>query len=422
MPGSVTDMKDKRTRVRRTTALVALVIFSLLLIFMGALLIRTYTFSPGDGGGQRWESAHPPTHDGDFTPLEREQMLEVFRAALRIPTVSSGQSRLNYSALTQFALHLSTAFPTVFSSSVVHHETIADYSHLFSIRGSNSSLQPYILCAHLDVVPAIDREWEVPPFSAEERNGFIYGRGALDDKLAVMGILQGLELLLLRGYKPQRSFYIAVGHDEEVGGNSGARNIALALQSRGVKIAFLLDEGSAIIEGVIPGLEKQVAVIATSEKSSATIGLRVTTSSGHSSMPPKETSIGILAAAVSKLERNPMPRMFGQGPERGLFEHLTPQLSFPLNVVMANLWLFGPLISRMLEKKPSTNSLVRTTTAVTEFHAGIKANVIASSAEATVNFRLHPAHRLEEVSVQPARTPNITRTSPQNSTDSPRSF
>ncbi|XP_078276603.1 N-fatty-acyl-amino acid synthase/hydrolase PM20D1-like isoform X2 [Rhinoraja longicauda] len=368
MPGSVTDMKDKRTRVRRTTALVALVIFSLLLIFMGALLIRTYTFSPGDGGGQRWESAHPPTHDGDFTPLEREQMLEVFRAALRIPTVSSGQSRLNYSALTQFALHLSTAFPTVFSSSVVHHETIADYSHLFSIRGSNSSLQPYILCAHLDVVPAIDREWEVPPFSAEERNGFIYGRGALDDKLAVM-----------------------------VGGNSGARNIALALQSRGVKIAFLLDEGSAIIEGVIPGLEKQVAVIATSEKSSATIGLRVTTSSGHSSMPPKETSIGILAAAVSKLERNPMPRMFGQGPERGLFEHLTPQLSFPLNVVMANLWLFGPLISRMLEKKPSTNSLVRTTTAVTEFHAGIKANVIASSAEATVNFRLHPAHRLEEL-------------------------
>lgn len=389
-------MRGARTRVK-TTALVALMVVSLLLIFLCALLIRTYTFSPGVAGDQRWASDHPPAHAGDFTPREKQQMLAAFKAALRIRTVSSGKPQHNNTALEEFGLHLSKAFPAVFSSRVVQHETIANYSHLFTIRGSNSSLQPYLLTAHLDVVPAVAGEWEVPPFSAEEHHGFIYGRGTLDDKLSVMGILQSLELLLNRGYTPQRSFYIGLGHDEEVGGNSGAKNIASVLLSRGVKIAFLLDEGSAILEGVIPGLEKQVAVIATSEKSSATIGLTVTTGSGHSSMPPKETSIGILAAAVSKLERNPMPRMFGQGPERGLFEHLTPQLSFPLNMVMANLWLFGPLISRMLEKKPSTNSLVRTTTAVTEFHAGIKANVIASSARATVNFRLHPAHRLEEL-------------------------
>ncbi|XP_059806081.1 N-fatty-acyl-amino acid synthase/hydrolase PM20D1-like isoform X1 [Hypanus sabinus] len=386
------EMRCAKTRVK-TTALVALVLFSLLLIFLAALLIRTYTF-PAE---QQAAIGHRAALTANFSLSERRVMLDNFRGALRIATVSRGVSDFNTSALREFGDHLSQVFPNVFSSPVVHHETVANYSHLFTVSGSNDSLQPYILIAHLDVVPAVEEEWEVPPFSAEERNGYLYARGSLDDKLSVMGILQSLELLLERGYKPHRSFYIGLGHDEEVGGYNGARNIATVLQSRGVKLAYLLDEGSAIFDEIIPGLEKQVAMIATSEKSSATIGLSVTTTSGHSSIPPKETSIGILAAAVSRLERNPMPRMFGQGPERGLFEHLTPQLPFPLNMVMANLWLFAPLVSRIMEKKPSTNSLVRTTTAVTEFHAGIKANVIASSARAIVNFRLHPAHRLEEL-------------------------
>ncbi|XP_069798240.1 N-fatty-acyl-amino acid synthase/hydrolase PM20D1-like [Narcine bancroftii] len=392
-PPSQGRMKRTKGRVR-STALVALLLLSLPLAFLAALLIRTYTFEPAAG-------RQPPTRGAalaaNFTPADRKQMLGALQGAVRIPTVSRSPTDFNVSALQQFGRYLPKVFPTVFSSSFVHHEIIANYSHLFTIFGSNSTLAPYILTAHLDVVPAIKEEWEVPPFSAEVRDGYLYGRGTLDDKLSAMGILQGLELLLKRGYKPRRSFYIGFGHDEEIGGNNGARNIASVLKSRGVEIAFLLDEGSSIFDGIIPGLGKQVAMIATSEKSSATIGLSVTALSGHASIPPKETSIGILAAAVSKLERNPMPRMFGQGPERGLFEHLTPQLPFPMNVVMANLWLFAPLVSRMMEKKPSTNSLVRTTTAVTEFHAGIKSNVIASSAKATVNFRLHPAHKLEEL-------------------------
>ncbi|XP_072134973.1 N-fatty-acyl-amino acid synthase/hydrolase PM20D1-like isoform X2 [Mobula birostris] len=361
------EMKCAKTRVK-TTALIALVLFSLLLIFLGALLIRTYTFR----AEQQTAIGQSAALASNFSLNEKRLMLDNFKGALRIATVSWGDSDFNTSALREFSHYLSQVFPYVFSSRFVHHEIVANYSHLFTVIGSNDSLQPYILTAHLDVVPAVGEEWEVPPFSAEQRNGYLYGRGTLDDKLSVMGILQSLEFLLERGYKPHRSFYIGLGHDEEVGGNNGARNIAAVLQSRGVKLAYLLDEGSAIFDKIIPGLEKRVAMIATSEKSSATIGLSVTTTSGHSSMPPKETSIGILAAAVSRLERNPMPRMFGQGPERGLFEHLTPQLPFPLNVVMANLWLFAPLVSRIMEKKPSTNSLVRTTTAVTEFHAGIK--------------------------------------------------
>ncbi|XP_067863694.1 N-fatty-acyl-amino acid synthase/hydrolase PM20D1-like [Heptranchias perlo] len=387
-------------RAVKIAATVSLVLVTVFLVFLIAVLIRTYTFNPAGEQAAGSPDSRGVTLTANFSQAERRQLLHAFKGALRIPTVVRNATDFNISALEEFRDYLPQVFPTVFSSNVVHHEIIANYSHLFTVRGSNDSLKPYILIAHLDVVPVVEEEWEVPPFSAEEQNGYLYGRGTLDDKLSVMGILQGLEFLLKRDYKPCRSFYIGIGHDEEVGGNSGARNIARVLQSRGVKLSFLLDEGSAILDGIIPGLEKHAAVIATSEKGYATISLSVTTATGHSSMPPKESSIGILAAAVSKLENNPMPRMFGQGPERGLFEHLSSQLNFPLNVVMANLWLFAPLVSRMMEKKPSTNSLVRTTTAVTEFHAGIKANVIAPSARATVNFRLHPVHTLDELLYQ----------------------
>ncbi|CAI9595415.1 unnamed protein product, partial [Staurois parvus] len=115
-------------------------------------------------------------------------------------------------------------------------------------------------------------------------------------------------------------------------------------------------------------------------------------------MPPAETSIGILAAAVSRLENNPMPNMFGEGPEASMFEQLSREFYFPLNVMMANLWLFSPVISRVLEKTPSSNAIVRTTTAITIFNSGLKSNVIPHMARATVNFRLHPAQTVDEVS------------------------
>lgn len=122
---------------------------------------------------------------------------------------------------------------------------MANYSHLFWVRGSQPALAPYLLLAHIDVVPAaLSDGWDVPPFSAEEMDGFIYGRGTIDDKSSLMvgrqtdkrppqpaascveaplicfvclqGMLQALEYLLLKGYAPRRGFYISLGHDEEV--------------------------------------------------------------------------------------------------------------------------------------------------------------------------------------------------------------
>uniref|UniRef100_A0A8C6PUF4 Peptidase M20 domain containing 1 n=1 Tax=Nothobranchius furzeri TaxID=105023 RepID=A0A8C6PUF4_NOTFU len=328
---------------------------------------------------------------------DREQLLARFKEAVRIPTVSQ-ESGSNASALRQFDAFLRKAFPTVFSSSLVHHELVANYSHLFRVQGSQPDLVPYLLLAHIDVVPATESDgWEAPPFSATEIDGFIYGRGTIDDKCSLMGILQALEYLLIKGYMPRRGFYIGLGHDEEIKGYEGAMNIVRVMKQRGVKLSFVLDEGLAILDGIISGLEGPAALIGLTEKGQANVKLSVSMPPGHSSIPPKESSIGILASAVKRLEENPMPRLFGLGPERETFEHLAHKFKLPLKFIMSNLWLFSPLLSRVLERKPDTNAFVRTTTAVTMFNSGVKVNVVPPLAEAFVNLRIHSAHSVQEV-------------------------
>ncbi|KAG8589327.1 hypothetical protein GDO81_006357 [Engystomops pustulosus] len=361
-------------------------------ILVAALLLRTFTLP---SNRVIWQG--PAVAEVVFTSEERQLLKRALVGAVRIPTVSVSEEEQNYTALAEFGEYIRKVFPRVFSSSIIKHEVVAEFSHLFTVQGADQSLKPYMILAHLDVVPAPPEGWDVPPFSGEERDGYIYGRGTLDDKSCVIGVLQALELMLKRGYKPKRSFYIGLGHDEEVSGHNGAMKIVERLQSRGVKLLFVLDEGLAVLDGVIQGVKRPVALIGTTEKGSITLNLTVNQPPGHSSMPPEETSIGILSAAVSRLERNPLPNMFGVGPEASMFEQLAGEFAFPLNVMMANLWLFSPIISRVLERTPSSNAIVRTTTAITIFNAGVKSNVIPRMARATVNFRIHPGQTVTEV-------------------------
>ncbi|KAF3697153.1 N-fatty-acyl-amino acid synthase/hydrolase PM20D1.2 [Channa argus] len=392
----MTDSGPKLRLFRWMKIVISSVVVTVLLLFTAAC-IRTLSLDVNVGLKlAHWEKTNNISLVIDHR--QREELLANFKEAIRIPTVSFSETESNTTALLEFGRLLRKAFPTVFSSSLVQHQYVANYSHLFWVQGSQPRLVPYLLLAHIDVVPASESDgWDAPPFSAKEIDGFIYGRGTIDNKSPVMSILQALEYLLKKGYAPRRGFYIGLGHDEEIHGYKGAVNIAHILKKRGDQLSFVLDEGLAILDGVISGLEGPAALIGLSEKGSATIKLSVTMAPGHSSMPPRETSIGVLAAAVKRLEDNPMPRLFGHGPERGIFEHLAHKFRLPLKFIMSNLWLFSPLLGRMLERQPETNAFVRTTTAVTIFNAGVKVNVIPSLAEAYVNLRIHPAQSLQEV-------------------------
>lgn len=265
--------------------------------------------------------------------------------------------------------------------------------------------------AHQDVVPVepgTEGGWEQPPFEGRIAGGYIWGRGAMDDKSGVLGILEAVEMLVVQGFQPTRTVYLAFGHDEEVGGSEGAVKIAELLRSRNVELEYVLDEGLAITDGIVPDIARPVALIGIAEKGFVSLELSVEVEGGHSSMPPPQSAIGILSTAINRLEKNPMPASI-EGVEREMFNYLGPEMPFGKRMAIANLWLFKPMVQRTLSASPSTNASIRTTTAATIIEAGLKENVLPSKARAVLNFRILPGDRIEGVAAHVRETINDPR-------------
>jgi carboxypeptidase PM20D1 len=323
---------------------------------------------------------------------------ERLAGAIRFPTISHEDgNRVETEAFLGLHGYLERSFPKVHAA--LTREKVANYSLLYTWKGRNPGQPPILLMSHLDVVPVepgTEKDWTHPPFSGALGGGFVWGRGALDDKLGVLGILEAVETLLGRGFQPQRTVHLAFGHDEEIGGRKGAAAIAARLAQRGIRPEFILDEGGAIVAGVIAGLDRPAAMVGTAEKGYVSVELTAAGEGGHSSMPPPRTTIGRLSAAIARLEENPMPARIGGATERS-FEYLAPELPFGPRLVLANLWLFGPLAERQFASEPAGNARIRTTTAATLFQGGVKENVLPQSARAVVNFRILPGDTIEGV-------------------------
>lgn len=281
---------------------------------------------------------------------------------------------------------------------------VNECSLVYLWRGTDAAAPPVAFAAHMDVVPAADAaSWTHPPFAGVVAEGHVWGRGAIDDKQAVVGLCEAVEALLEAGHAPSASVVLLFGHDEEVGGPDGAAAIAAALpgllRAAGLppRLAWLLDEGLMIFERFFPGVTEPVAVVCTAEKGHLNVELSVAQPACHSSAPPPSTSIGILAAAVTRLEAHPFPTRL-EPAASGLLASLTPHMPLlPWRLVFANLWLFGPLVSRVLVANQRTAPLVRTTTAVDIIRGGSKSNVCPASATALVNHRIHPSESVASV-------------------------
>jgi carboxypeptidase PM20D1 len=318
--------------------------------------------------------------------------------AIRLRTVSA-EEPAEFDATVFNAMHayLQLSFPRVHRQ--LRREAVGDHSLLYTWEGSDPRLQPLLLAGHMDVVPVEDgteRSWQHEPFSGRISDGFIWGRGAIDNKSTVIGTLEAVEMLLAEGVRPVRTVYLAFGHDEEVGGLNGAREIARLLKARGVTLDMVIDEGGVISDGVLPEIAAPVALVGVAEKGFVTIELRTRAAGRHSSMPPRDNAVGILAAAITRLENEQLPARL-EGVTQQMFEAIGPHFPGVQRAVLANLWLTRPLVLRNLEDNPSTNAMVRTTTAFTIVRAGTKDNVLPSVARATVNFRVLPGDSIATV-------------------------
>ncbi|MBM7661695.1 carboxypeptidase PM20D1 [Bacillus mesophilus] len=339
-----------------------------------------------------------PTPNPNGIVLDDEAAVQRFSTAITYQTISyEDRTKFDFDEFDKFITFLQESYPTVHEQ--LELEKINGYALVYKWTGSDSTKKPIGLASHYDVVPVLDGtegNWEQGPFTGAIEDGIIWGRGTLDDKIGVIGILEALEKLLTEGYEPNRDMYFMFGFDEEIGGEEGAKAIAETLKARGVTFDFVLDEGGAIVENMVPGVEKPVGVVGISEKGSATVELTIEGSGGHSSQPKNHTNIGRIANAIAKLEDTQFKGDL-RGPGEDLFEFVAPEMNVGMKYVFANKFIFEPIIENILLKQPASAALIRTTIAPTIFHAGEQSNVLPEKASAIINLRLMPGDSLDYV-------------------------
>jgi carboxypeptidase PM20D1 len=334
------------------------------------------------------------------TPAE----LDVDAAAGRLAKAVTFKT-ISYQDPTEFngaefeGLHafLEDAFPRVHAT--LKREVVSQWSLLYTWPGTDDSLKPAVLMAHLDVVPVVpgtETDWEHDAFSGDIADGYIWGRGTMDDKGSVLAILEAVEKSLAEGAAPKRTLFLAFGHDEEVGGALGCQSIVDLMQERGIDLEFVLDEGGAIVTGAMPGIEAPVATIGLAEKGYMTVKLVVNVDGGHSSQPPPETAIGIMSEAIARLQDHQMPGGI-EGLSADMLAHIGPEMPFGMRIAVGNLWLFSPLLEQQFAASPVMNAFLRTTTAPTIIQGGTKENVLPPKVTAIVNFRLLPGDTRDDV-------------------------
>jgi carboxypeptidase PM20D1 len=356
---------------------IALALLAGLAILAAVVAVRAWRFRP-----QPRTAAVPPAVEVDPATVA-----DHLAAAIRFRTVSRGDgAAVEAEAFDGLRAWLEATYPAAHRALV--RETLAGHSLLYTWRGSDPALPPALVMAHQDVVPVEgEAAWSQPPFEGRIAGGYVWGRGALDDKIGVVAILEAAERLAASGFAPRRTLHLAFGHDEETAG-TGATAVAALFAGRGVRMESTLDEGQVVAHGIVPGVGRPIALIGVAEKGYLDVALEVAGEGGHSSMPPAHTAIGILAAAVKRVEDQPLPSR----PESlwRLLDVVGREMSFGRRLAVANRWLFGPLVERTLARVPSANAGLRTTTAATVIQGGVKPNVLPARARAVVNFRLMP--------------------------------
>jgi carboxypeptidase PM20D1 len=372
------------------------VILAILILTSIYILVRTILFQWSIGSVEKIEGV----------AVDDQQVAEHLAASIRFKTVPlDDKGTPDPKAFKQLHQMLEKTYPLVHSK--LKREVVNGFSLLYTWQGSRVDLEPVMVMAHQDVVSANADDWTYPPFEGVITDGFIWGRGTLDIKNQLIGIMEAAEKLLQQGYRPERTILFGMGHDEETGGVNGSKVMGQLLKERGIHLAGIVDEGGGISAGLAPGIRGPVALIGVSEKGYLTVEFTVNSAPGHSSTPPPKTSIGILARALARVEAHPMPIHLRR--LRPLYHGIGKAAPLYLQVAFANVWLFGPLLKRWLVPNPEMNASIRTTTALTIINGGVEDNTIPAEAKAIVNFRLLPGDTIADVLWHVKKTINDER-------------
>ena len=328
--------------------------------------------------------------------ISSEDLAEKLSGAIRCKTVSmQNPDSDDASAFIEFHDFLDKSFPLV--TARAEKITVAKYSLIYKIEGTDETLKPMGFLAHQDVVPAEEDTWIHPPFSGVIDGDFVYGRGAMDMKNQFVCVMNAVERLLSQNFEFKRSVYLCFGHDEEYPTKQGAPSIVEYFKNNGIELEFLVDEGGLVIDGAILGIPSQVALIGTCEKGYADMLLTADLAGGHASMPDKKTATGELVKAVASIMKHPMPTRW-TSTTKELVDCLAPNVKFLYRIIFANRVIMAPAIKFALSAVSTiTNAEVRTTFAPTMINGSNAPNVLGTHSEAIINVRMVTGQKSEEV-------------------------
>ncbi len=342
--------------------------------FILILIVKTLLFNP------RKEQAVSALD----VAVDSDRAVDNFQAMIRCRTISyEDEAMKDASAFEAFRALLDARYPSVAGQCTKH--TIAPAGVIYHWKGQSSET-PWVLMSHYDVVPVEETMWDEEPFSAVLKDGEIWGRGTVDTKSTLLGVMEAAETLIADGFTPKNDIYLCFGGDEEL---SGASAIAMVkwFEDQGIS-PTVIDEGGAIVEGVFPGVGGSTAVIGTGEKGITNIGFALEGKGGHASTPAPHTPVGVMARAISAIENKPFKATMVP-PVKDLFDTLGRHASFGMKLIFANLWCFKPLLFALARRRGGElNAMFRTTVAFTKIEGSKAWNVIPPKVEAGANLRL----------------------------------
>lgn len=311
--------------------MIGYLILAAVLLFLAVVLIRAMLFRP---------YPEPEMLVGEIV-INEEKTIKDMSDMIRCRTVSyQDKSKVDRKEFEKFQALLQERFPLVHEKCDL--QKLGDTGLLYYLKGKNNK-EPAVLMAHYDVVPVEEKDWDKPAFEGLVEDGFIWGRGTLDTKGTLCGIFEAMEQLLADGFVPENDLYLSFSGDEEVEGGS-CPFIVSYLEEKGIKPAFVLDEGGAVIEKVFPGVTRPCAVVGIGEKLGMNVELSLKSEGGHASTPTRHTILGQLAEAVVKIEKHPFKAQFVK-PVKEMFDTLGRHSNFGMKILFANLWCFRTLLN-----------------------------------------------------------------------------
>ncbi len=355
--------------------IVVWILLGLLAALLAVVLARTAAFKPKD----EQTAASAPVD------VDEKKAVGDLAEMVRCKTVSSRDAAMtDVKEFDKFRALLKTLYPGVHKTCSLEH--IGPTGLLYRWKGK-SDKEPTVLMSHYDVVPADEKAWDKPAFEGIIEDDVLWGRGTLDNKCTLCGIMNAAEKLIAEGFAPENDIYFSFAGDEEIAGES-APAIVAELEKRGVKPALVLDEGGAVVEDVFPGVTDRCALIGIGEKGMMDLEFYYKSTGGHASAPPPHGPVGKLSKAVVDVENHPFPVRLSK-PVAEMFDTLGRRSSFVYRVIFANLWLFLPVLDALCKKKGGElNAMMRTTCAFTMAEASKASNVLPPEARVVANLRL----------------------------------